>query len=73
MTKNTMGSKLPQKLEQKMTLMGKQIKLARLRHNLSRATCSPLTINRIEKSSLTVSTGIYARVLYASNRMMTYC
>lgn len=71
MAKNTMGTKLPRKLEQKMALMGGQIKLARLRRHLSiaqiaeRATCSPLTINRIEKGSPTVSIGIYARVLYA--------
>ena len=66
-----MGTKLPRKLEEKMKLMGEQIKLARLRRNLSiaqvaeRATCSPLTVNRIEKGSSTVSIGIYARVLYA--------
>ena len=54
-----------------MTIMGEQINLARLRRNLSiaqiaeRATCSPLTVNRIEKGSPTVSMGIYARVLYA--------
>ena len=71
MAKNTMGTKLPRKLEEKMKLMGEQIKLARLRRNLSiaqvaeRATCSPLTVNRIEKGSPTVSIGIYARVLYA--------
>ena len=71
MAKNTMGTKLPKKLEQKMTTMGEQIKLARLRPGLSiaqvaeRATCSPLTVNRIEKGSPTVSIGIYARVLYA--------
>ena len=71
MAKNTMGTKLPRKLEEKMKLMGEQIKLARLRRNLSiaqvaeRATCSPLTVNRIEKGSPTVSLGIYARVLYA--------
>jgi len=71
MAKNTMGTKLPRKLEEKMTLLGEQIKLARLRRNLSiaqvaeRATCSPLTVNRIEKGSTTVSIGIYARVLYA--------
>ena len=70
MGKNTLGTKLPRKLEDKMKLMGEQIKLARLRRNLSiaqvaeRATCSPLTINRIEKGSPTVSIGIYARVLY---------
>ena len=71
MAKNTMGTKLPRKLEEKMKLMGEQIKLARLRRNLSiaqvaeRATCSPLTVNRIEKGSPTVSIGIYARVLFA--------
>ena len=66
-----MGTRLPRKLEKTMTIMGEQIKLARLRRNLSiaqiaeRATCSPLTVNRIEKGSPTVSLGIYARVLYA--------
>ena len=50
-----MGTKLPRKLEQKMEIVGEQIKLARLRRNLSvaqvaeRATCSPLTVSRIEK------------------------
>ena len=64
MTKNTMGTKLPRKLEQKMSVVGEQIKLARLRRNLSvaqvaeRATCSPLTVSRIGK-------GTYLRVLYA--------
>lgn len=71
MAKNTMATKLPRKLEHKMTEMGEQIRLARLRRNLSiaqvaeRATCSPLTVGRIEKGSPTVSIGIYARVLYA--------
>lgn len=46
MTKNTMANKLPRKLIQKMEIVGEQIKLARLRRNLSmaqvaeRATCS---------------------------------
>ena len=66
-----MGTRLPRKLEKTMTIMGEQIKLARLRRNLSiaqiaeRATCSPLTVNRIEKGSPTVSMCICARVLYA--------
>lgn len=66
-----MGTKMTRKLEEKMALMGEQIKLARLRRNLSiariaeRATCSPLTVARIEKGSPTVSIGIYARVLFA--------
>ena len=71
MTKTTMGTKLPRKLEQKMQIVGEQIKLARLRRNLSvaqvaeRATCSPLTISRIERGTPTVAIGIYLRVLYA--------
>ena len=71
MTKNTMGTKLPRKLAQKMSIVGEQIKLARLRRNLSmaqiaeRATCSPLTVSRIEKGVPTVAIGIYLRVLYA--------
>ena len=71
MAKNTMGIKLPRKLEQKMQIVGKQIKLARLRRNLSiaqvaeRTTCSPLTVSRIEKGTPTVVIGIYLRVLYA--------
>ena len=71
MAKNTMGTKLPRKLEQKMQIVGEQIKLARLRRNLSmaqvaeRATCSQLTVGRIEKGAPTVAIGIYLRVLYA--------
>ena len=66
-----MGTKLPRKLVQKMSIVGEQIKLARLRRNLSvaqvaeRATCSPLTVSRIEKGTPTVAIGIYLRVLYA--------
>ena len=71
MSKSTMGTKLPRKLEEKMKVVGEQIKLARLRRDLSlaqvaeRATCSPLTVSRIEKGSPTVASGIYLRVLYA--------
>lgn len=71
MAKGTMGTKLPRKLEQKMQVVGEQIKFARLRRNLSiaqvaeRATCSPLTVSRIEKGAPTVAIGIYLRVLYA--------
>lgn len=66
-----MGNKLPRKLEQKMQTVGEQIKLARLRRNLSiaqiaeRAMASELTISRVEKGTPTVSVGIYLRVLYA--------
>lgn len=71
MVKTTMGTKLPRKLEMKMQTVGEQIRLARLRRNLSiaqvaeRATCSLVTINRVEKGSPTVAIGIYLRVLYA--------
>lgn len=71
MSKSTMGTKLPRKLEEKMKVVGEQIKLARLRRDLSlaqvaeRATCSPLTVSRIEKGASTVAIGIYLRVLYA--------
>ena len=65
-----MGTKLPRKLEQKMQIVGEQIKLARLRRNLSvaqvaeRATCSPITVSRIEKGVPTVAIGIYLRAFY---------
>ena len=71
MVKTTMGTKLPRKLEMKMQTVGEQIRLARLRRNMSiaqvaeRATCSPVTINRVEKGSPPVAIGIYLRVLYA--------
>jgi len=71
MAKNTMGTKLPRKLEQKMQMVGEQIKIARLRRNLSiaqiaeRAMVSELTVSRVEKGLPTVSVGIFLRVLYA--------
>ena len=71
MTKNTMANKLPRKLIQKMEIVGEQIKLARLCRNLSmaqvaeRATCSEVTLGKVEKGLPTVSIGIYLRVLYA--------
>ena len=66
-----MGTKLPRKLEDKMKVVGEQIRLARLRRDLSiaqvaeRATCSAVTISRVEKGTPTVAIGIYLRVLYA--------
>ena len=71
MSKSTMGTKLPRKLEETLKVVDEQIKLARLRRDLSltqvaeRATCSPLTVSRIEKGTPTVAIGIYLRVLYA--------
>lgn len=66
-----MGAKLPRKQEQKMQIVGEQIRMARLRRNLSmaqvveRATCLLLTVGRIEKGAPTVAIGISLRVLYA--------
>lgn len=66
-----MGNKLPRKLDEKMKIVGEQIRLARLRRDLSiaqvseRATCSEQTISRIEKGAPTVAIGTYLRVLYA--------
>ncbi len=71
MTKATRSTKLPRRLEQKMQIVGEQIRLARLRRNLSvaqiaeRATCSELTVMRVEKGMPTVAIGIYLRILYA--------
>ena len=71
MAKDTMANKLPRKLLQKMEIVGEQIKLARLRRDLSmaqvaeRATCSEVTLCKVEKGCPTVSIGIYLRVLYA--------
>ena len=71
MTKHTFGNRLPRKLQQNMEIVGEQIRLARLRRNLSiaqiaeRATCSLPTVMSVEKGVATVSIGIYLRVLYA--------
>ena len=71
MTKTTKGTLLPRKLTANLAIVGEQIKLARLRRNLSiaqiaeRATCSELSVIRVEKGSATVAIGIYLRVLYA--------
>ena len=54
-----------------MKVVGEQIRLARLRRNLSRAQvaeramCSELTEARVEKGTPTVAIGIYLRILYA--------
>ena len=66
-----MATRLPRRLEENMKIVGEQIKLARLRRNLSRAQvaeramCPELTEARVEKGSPTVAIGIYLRVLYA--------
>ena len=58
-----------------LSTMGEQIKLARLRRNLSvdlvseRAGISRATLWNVEKGSLSVSIGVYAAVLHALNNM----
>ena len=71
MTKKTLGNHLTRKLESILTTVGEQIRTARLRRDLTvatvaeRASCSPLTIAKVEKGAPTVAMGIYARVLFA--------
>ena len=71
MSKRTWSTPLTRKLEGLMKIVGEQIKLARLRRNLSRAQvaeramCSELTEARVEKGSPTVAIGTYLRILYA--------
>lgn len=72
--KKTSYNLLPQTADILKTL-GEQIKLARLRRNLSvelvaeRAGISRTTLWNVEKGSPSVAIGIYAAVLHALNRM----
>ena len=71
MSKTTIANNLPRRAEQNLQIVGEQIRLARLRRDLSiaqiaeRAMCSELTVMRVEKGTPTVSMGIYLRVLFA--------
>jgi transcriptional regulator with XRE-family HTH domain len=71
MSKDTFANKLPRKLAHNLKTVGEQIKLARLRRNLSleqvaeRASCSIPTLMNVERGRPTVSIGIILRVLYA--------
>jgi len=71
MSKQTFANKLTRGLQHDLQLVGEQIRLARLRRNLSmaqivdRATCSIPTLTKVEKGDPTVSMGIYLRVLHA--------
>lgn len=70
MTKATFSNKLPRQLARDMAVTGEQIRLARLRRNLSmeqvaeRAQCSIPTLTKVEKGVATVAIGTYLRVLY---------
>ena len=65
------------KTERILETMGEQIRLARLRRDLSaelvseRAGISRATLNNVEKGSPSVAMGIYASVLHALNNMDT--
>ena len=71
MSKTTYGNRLPRAASQDLKIVGEQIRLARLRRNLSmeqiaeRATCSIPSVAAVENGKSTVSIGIYIRVLYA--------
>ena len=71
MTKFTKANWMTRKLSSYMSVLGEQIKLARLRRNLTmeqvaaRAQCSRLTLARLEAGKPTVSLGVLARVLLA--------
>lgn len=71
MAKGTIAKRMPRKLTANLQLVGEQIRLARLRRNLTleqvaeRASCSLPTLNGVEKGKPTVSIGIFLRVLYA--------
>ena len=58
MTKHTRSVLLPRRIEKKLSIVGEQIRAARLRRNL------PLAM-KIEKGDPTVSMGAYLRVLFA--------
>ena len=64
-----MGTKLPRKLEQKMSVVGEQIKLARLRRNLSVAggrTCHLFSVDCVPNRERCADSGnrnIFARVV----------
>ena len=72
--KKTSYNLLPQ-TEDILKTLGEQIKLVRLRRNLSvelvaeRAGISRTTLWNVEKGSPSVAIGIYAAVLHALNRM----
>ncbi len=70
MSRLTYANKLPRDLARDMVQVGEQIRLARLRRDLSmaqvaeRAMCSIPTLTKLEKGAPNVAIGIYLRVLY---------
>lgn len=66
-----MATRLTRRLEENMKIISEQIKLARLRSDLSRtqiaerAMYSELTEAKVEIGNPTIAIGIYLRILYA--------
>ena len=71
MSKATIANNLPRRAAQNLQIVGEQIRLARLRRDLSiaqiaeRAMCNELSVMRVERGTPTVSMGIYLRILFA--------
>lgn len=71
MGKSTLSTHLPRRAAQNLQIVGEQIRLARLRRNLTiaqiaeRSSSSELTVMRVEKGAPTVAIGTYLRVLFA--------
>ena len=71
MAKGTLATNLPRRAAKNLQIAGEQIRLARLRRDLTisqvaeRASCSDLTVMRVERGTPTVAIGIYLRVLFA--------
>lgn len=71
MAKATLANKLPRKAEKNLQIEGEQIRLARLRRDLSiaqiaeRASCSEVTVIKVERGAPTVAMGTYLRILFA--------
>lgn len=71
MTKFSKSNWLPTKMAENLSVVGEQLRLARLRRDLSieqvaeRAQCGRMTVARLEKGIPTVSIGVLLRVLYA--------
>ena len=71
MAKATLANKLPRRAEKNLQIVGEQIRLARLRRDLSiaqiaeRASCSEVTVIKVERGTPTVAMGIYLRILFA--------
>ena len=71
MTKFSKSNWLPIKMAENLSIVGEQLRLARLRRDLSieqvaeRAQCGRMTVARLEKGIPTVSIGVLLRVLYA--------